>query len=507
MTEGLPAPEVTGRIGIDLCRSQPNIIYAFIDNYEIGRPAEEGATDSYGRPLKGTIKGAEVYRSDDSGATWRKVSESNRYMERLSATYGWVFGQMRVDPNNPDTIYVMGLALNRSDDGGKSFRRIGRMHGDHHALWIDPVNSDFLVNGNDGGICMSYDGGEEWREFLDNLPAVQFYNVGFDFDEPFHIYGSIQDHGSMRGVVDLSRGRDRIPATEWDRAPGGEASTHVVDPTDSSTLYSAGFYGRIQRSNLAENQTARIFPQEGEGEPPHRGQWLAPFILSPHDSDTVYHGFQYLYRSTDRGDTWERISPDLTHNDIDKIGDIPYQTIFAISESPLKKGLIYVGTDDGRAHVSLDDGATWAEMTEGLAEDRWISRIVASKYDENTVYLTQNGKRRDDFAAYLWKSSDRGQTWEDISGNIPLGPVNVIREDPHMKNVLYVGTDVGVYVSVDAGRSWEVLGGDLPSTFVHDLVVHPRDKVMVIATHGRGMYALDLRPVYVMAFFGEADED
>jgi len=199
---------------------------------------------------------------------------------------------------------------------------------------------------------------------------------------------------------------------------------------------------------------------------------------------------QYLFRSRDRGDTWERISPDLTYNTKSEMGDIPYHTIFSISESPLKFGLIYVGTDDGKV-----GGKTWKEIMKGLPYQKWVSRIVASAFEMGTVYMTQNGKRDDDFNPYIWKSTDYGQTWKDISGNIPLGPVNVIREDPINKNILYVGTDIGVYVTTDSGKTWNVLGSNLPSTYVHDLIIHPRDNIIVIATHGRGMWAIDATPI------------
>jgi photosystem II stability/assembly factor-like uncharacterized protein len=204
---------------------------------------------------------------------------------------------------------------------------------------------------------------------------------------------------------------------------------------------------------------------------------------------------QYLFRSENRGDTFDRISPDMSYNIKQELGDIPYQTIFAISESPLKPGLIYVGTDDGKAHVTKDTGKTWKEIMKGLPFRKWVSRMVASQYDLGTVYMTQNGKREDDFNAYVWKSMDFGETWQDISGNIPLGPVNVIREDPVNRNILYVGTDIGVYVTKDGGKAWTVLGGNLPSCFVHDLIIHPRDNVVVIGTHGRGMWALDAEGV------------
>lgn len=495
ITEGLPPAEFRGRIGIDVSRSNPNVVYAFIDNYEPAPKPSEEDRDSYGRSRTSAIKGAEVYRSDDRGKSWTKVSESNSYMGYLSATYGWVFGQIRVDPNDENTIYVMGVSFHRSKDAGKTFARIGGMHADHHALWIDPDNSDYLVNCNDGGIVISYDGGKTWKHFIDNLPVVQFFNVACDMDTPFHVYGSIQDHGSRRGTVDLSRGRDQIPAGEFTDAPGGEGSSHAVDPTDPNTVYSAGFYGRIQRTDMNQTpfSTVSIMPKAGEGEPSLRGQWVAPFIISPHNPRILYHGLQYLFRSWNRGDSWERISPDLTYNNPDEMGDIPYHTLFSISESPLQFGLIYVGTDDGKVHVTHDQGRTWEEIMEGLPYQKWVSRIAASQYDKGTVYMCQNGKRNDDFAAYLWKSTDYGKTWEDITGNIPCGPINVVREDPKNKDILYVGTDLGVYVTVDGCKTWHVLANNLPTTFVHDLVIHPRDDIMVIATHGRGMYAMDVR--------------
>ncbi len=503
INKGLPEAKFRGRIGIDLCLSKPNVIYAFVDSYAIGRePTEEERANTYGLPSSGIIKGATIYRSDDKGESWTEVSgltpETKRYMMRHSRTYGWVFGQMRVDPNDENTVYLMGVPLSVSEDGGKTFRELRGMHVDHHGLWIDPDNSNYIVNVNDGGIVISYDKGKTWRQFLHNLPVCQFFNIAYDMDTPFRVYGSMQDHGSYRAVVDLSRGRSRIPAVDFERAPGGEGSSHAIDPTNPNIVYSAGFYGHINRTDLSvpgDEGEKRILPRQYENEPKLRGQWVAPFIISPHNSNTIYHGMQYLFRSRDRGDSWERISKDLTYNVKSKIADIPYQTIFSISESPLKFGLIYVGTDDGKVHVTMDSGKTWKEIMKGLPYQKWVSELVASAYDLSTVYMTQNGKRDDDFAAYVWKSTDYGKTWVDISGNIPRGPVNVIREDPVNKDILYVGTDIGVYVTTDGGKTWNILGGNLPSTFVQDLIIHPRDNIIVIATHGRGMWAMDANPV------------
>ena len=511
---GLPAAKFRGRIGLDVSLSTPGVLYALVDNYEISRPpTAEELRSPYGVPSCGFIKGATVFRSDDRGDSWRQVSgltpESKKFMERQSGTYGWVFGQIRVDPGDVDTVYVLGVPLSVSNDGGRTFRELEGMHVDHHGLWIDPANPDYLVNANDGGMAVSYDRGKNWRCFKDNLPACQFFNVSVDMASPFHVFGSMQDHGSFRGTVDLSRGRDRIPAVSFEYAPGGEGSNHAVDPTDPNRVYSAGFYGMISRSDISRpdwGPEKTIAPAAYENEPRLRGQWLAPFILSSHNPGIVYLGMQYLFRSLDRGDTWEKISPDLTWNTRSEMGDIPYHTLFSVSESPLKYGLLYAGSDDGRVHVSKDCGENWQEITPGLPRGKWVSRLAASAHQLGTVYLAQNGKRDDDFTPYAWRSDDYGKTWQNIAAGIPLGPVNVIREDGRDPGTLYLGTDNTVFVSRDRGGSWQVLGGNLPSVYVHDLVIHPRENIVVIATHGRGMWALDAGPLVPKKAEEEADD-
>jgi len=507
LTEGLP-PDKTkiGRIGLALCRTKPNVVYAFVDNHTPTRIPEPGERDAYGRiRTYSDIVGAEVYRSDDQGDTWRKMSPADRMFERFGGTYGWVFGQIRVDPNNPDAIYLMGLGLYRSSDGGKTWERLGQgVHGDHHGLWIDPADSTYLINVNDGGAYASYDYGKNWRSFQDGIPVTQFYNVAYDMNKPFAVYGSVQDFGTFRGLgvaplpaEEPGRRRRRPQVVQWESAPGGEGTLIAVDPSDPNTEYASSFYGRLERSEYKNGEwtSKEIYPKVPEGDPPYRGQWLSGLLLSPHNPQIVYHGFQYLFRTMDRGETWERISPDLTYNKPEWQGKlpyaIPYQTITAIAESPFKFGVIYAGTDDGRVHVTKDAGSTWTDITTGLPYNKHVWNMVASQYDPATVYIAQIGREDDDFAPYIFKSTDYGKTWVSIAANIPGGPTNVIREDPKDKDVLYCGTDQGVFVTTDGAKTWKYLGSGLPNAPVWDLQIHPRDNMLIIATNGRGMWVID----------------
>jgi len=334
--------------------------------------------------------------------------------------------------------------------------------------------------------------------------------VALDTRSPAWAYGSVQDVGSRRGSIDLSKGRDHIPAVEWTDAPGGEGSHQAIDPRNPAIVYSHGFYGNFTREDTALSRapgaTGRgrgqrggvtaIRPVVAAGEPELRAQWMAPIIISPHDPDTIYAGYQYVMRSTNRGDSWQAISKDLTANEPSQMllkssNAIPYQTIVALAESPRTKGLIYAGTDDGRLHVTRDGGTTWTELSANLPTRKWISRVVPSEHDEGTVYVTQRGREDDDFGVYVYKSTDFGKTFTSLAANIPAGSVNVIREDPTMPARLFLGTDVGVFVSTDGGKAWRVLGGNLPSVQVSDLQYQPRDRVIVISTYGRGMWGLD----------------
>jgi photosystem II stability/assembly factor-like uncharacterized protein len=507
-SQGLPAPQFRGRIGLDVAASNTRVLYALVDNYQPFRPARDGERDAYGRPIvEARIKAAEVYRSDDKGATWRKVSENNEYMIGHSGTYGWVFGQIRVDPSDPGTIYTLGLGLNVSRDGGRTFSEIRGTHGDHHGLWIDPAKPATLYSANDGGFYLSEDAGRTWKHATD-AGGTQFYNVVLDSSTPAWAYGSIQDDGSRRGRVDLSAGRDRMRAVEWTNAPGGEGSHHALDPADPSIVFSHGFYGNFTRtdvSSLAQAPPGRaggrnrgtatsIRPPGGDTE--LRGQWMAPIIASVHEPGVIYAGYQFVYRSPDRGTTWDRISPDLTANDparmlLKSSSAIPFQTITALAESPRRPGLLYAGTDDGRLHVTRDRGKTWTQLTVQVPTAKWYSRVVPSMHADGTVYITQRGREDDDFGVYVYQSTDFGRTFSSLAANIPAGSVNVLREDPGDPNVLYLGTDFGAFVTRDRGRQWHVLGGGLPSVQVSDLAYHPRDHLIVIATYGRGVYALD----------------
>jgi photosystem II stability/assembly factor-like uncharacterized protein len=538
-SSGLPAPRFRGRIGLDVARSKTNVLYAFLDNYEAGQPAREGERDAYGRPIvEARIKGAEIYRTEDKGATWRRVSETNDFMRDHSGTYGWVFGQIRVDPTDENTIYTLGLGLNVSRDAGRTFTTIRGTHGDHHGLWIDPRKPATLYSANDGGIYRSDDAGKTWH-YATSAGGVQFYNVVLDTSMPPWAYGSIQDDGSRRGRLDSSQGRDRIPAVEWTRAPGGEGSHHAIDPGNVNVVFSHGFYGNFTRTDVGAGaseaapeagtqppQSATVARGPGQQAPAGAGrgrsrrggrgraagtpirprtdgggtelraQWMAPIIASVHDPGVVYAGYQYVYRSASRGDSWERISSDLTANDPSRMllkssSAIPFQTITALAESPRRKGLLYAGTDDGRLHVTTDDGRTWTDLTSRVPTSRWYSRVVPSQHADGTVYVTQRGREDDDFGVYVYKSADFGRTFTSLAANIPAGSVNVIREDPASPDVLYLGTDFGAFISTNGGARWEVLGGGLPSVQVSDLAYHPRDQIIVVATYGRGMYALD----------------
>jgi len=487
LSEGLPKGGEMGRIGVAVAASNPNVVYALIDNWESARPVKPGELSLSGLPLRKAIKGAEVYRSDDRGETWRRTHEASFY--RIFIEMGCYLCEIRIEPNDENTVYFLGYNLFKTTDGGKTVEmfKYKDLHGDHQAMWINPSDSNHIIDGNDGGLNITHDGGETWRD-IDTLPVTQFYNVYLDSEKPFNIYGSAQDHGSFKGPVTHNPKTD--PATEWVRVPGGEANYIEHDRNDPNILYSGNFYGRVLRANLKEEKREWVQPKAEEGEPVLRCTWLTPFFVSVHDPFPLYSGSQYLFKTHDMGATWERISPDLTRFHLEKQGELPYAAMSTIAESPLKAGLIYVGTDDGNVHVTKDGGKIWTRVSDELPR-KWVSRVVASQYDEGTVYVTLSGYRDDDFDVYIYKSTDYGQTWSDIEGDLPYGPINVVREDPKEKNILYVGTDLSVYVTLEGGKKWHVLGSNLPSVYVHDIRIHPRDNIIVAGTHGRGFFVMD----------------
>lgn len=536
VNDGLTPAQFRGRVGVDVSRSNPSTVYAVIDSYEQGRPVKPGERDAYGRPLpegSNVIKGLVVFRSDDKGTSWKQVSgqtpETSVAMMGLGNTYSWVFTQIRVDPKDVNTVYVQALNTNVSHDGGATFARYGGSGGDNHRLWIDPDHPLTTYIAHDGGFTMTDDGGQT-RKSARGIDGTQFYNVEVDNATPFHIYGSVQDTGSHRVALDVSHGWSAIAPLNWESAPGGEGSNQAIDPANPNIVYSHGYYGNFSRADYGQpvaptppparaggvgaggGATRPGPPGGGRGraftstnirppDPDLRAQWMAPIVVSQFDHQTLYAGYQDLFRSHDMGATWEKISADLTSNDPARMGinpsAIPFQTITQIAESPKRQGLLYVGTDDGHLWVTRDDGKTWVELTANIpmTARKWVSRVVASRLDEGTVYVAQRGREEDDFAPYLWKSTDYGKSWTSIVGNIPAGSVNVIREDPAVPNLLYVGNDFGVYVSTNGGAKWSVLGGNLPTNEVSDIQIQPRDNVIVAATYGRGMYVMDATKV------------
>lgn len=503
---GLPDTKFTGRIGIAFAPSRPERIYAYVDNHTPKRDPRPGELDPYGRPIEVIPVGVQVYRSDDKGEHWQRVSTEDEKLERFAGTYGWVFGQLRVDPVDADVVYIMGVPLAKSVDGGKSFtilrasdKESDRTHGDHHALWIDPTDAGYMINGNDGGVVVSYNGGARWKNFFRKIPTTQFYNVTYDMRSPHTVFGSVQDEGSFKGAVTNDYDHPKKRQHGWSSAPGGEGTLIAIDPTASDIVYASSFYGRLMRSDLSLPDSVRskdIFPKRAAVEEIYRGEWLAATMLSPHDPSTIYHGFQYLFRSTDQGNTWTRISDDLTQNDPLKMGRTPYainhQAITAIDESPLRRGLLFVGTDDGRVWRQDTPQGPWVPLMQGIPAHTHVSRIVASKYDTSVVYLTLSNRREDDNRAYIYFSSDFGHTWTSLGEGLPPAPVNVVREDPVRRGRLYAGSDLGVYTSADGGKSWASLQANLPAALsVQDLYIHPRDGQLVIATYGRGVWVLD----------------
>ncbi len=431
------------------------------------------------------IRGIEIWRSDDAGASWRRTHEEP--LRQVVYTYGYYFGQIRIAPDDPERVYVLGVPLIHSRDGGKTFEGLGGrgVHGDHQAFWIDPHHPDRVITGNDGGLDVSYDGGMSWLK-LDAQPVGQFYTVEVDMADPYNVYGGLQDNGVLKGS---SRSRPGIDP--WRRIGGGDGMYVQVDPRDNQTTYLGLQFGYYFRIGKGDRRSAR--PRDQLKEPALRYNWSSPIQLSEHNADVLYFGANKLYRSLDQGETWKPISPDLSRSKAR--GDVAFATLTSIAESPLEFGLLWAGTDDGYVHLSDDGGREWHDVSAGLPKDRWVSRVEASRHERGRAYLSLNGYRDDDLTAYLYVTEDLGASWTSIAAGLPAEPVNVVREDPVNPDVLYAGTDRGAYVSLDRGATWQALAAGMPNVPVHDLVVHPRERELVAGTHGRSIFILDALPI------------
>ena len=480
LAEGLPEGD-TGRIGLDIYRKDPRIVYAIIQNADGG-----------------------VFRSEDKGATWTRMSDTNpRPM---------YYSQVRIDPQNDQRIWVLGGSVSYSDDGGKNFRNdlVTRIHGDNHALWISPANSDHLLLGSDGGIHQSLDRGRTW-DFINTMAIGQFYEIGYDMDEPYHIYGGLQDNGSWGAPVRTMYSRG-ITNEEWFRVGPGDGFYAQVDPTDPDTIYVEAQGGNLSRLDLKTTERKTIRPVADFGDEAYRFDWNSPLLISPHDSRTIYYGGNHLFISTDRGDSWAKTVDLTTNPDRDAMsimgvtldqetilsrndGVSSFAEMVTITESPSRRGVLYVGADDGSLRVSRDNGDTWTDVAGNVPDlpaGTFVTRLVASHHADGRVYATFDGHRSDDYKPYVYVSEDFGESWRSLASTLPAGhTMNVIREHPRQQNLLVLGGEFGAYVSIDRGRAWHQLEGSLPTVPVDDIAIHPRENDLILGTHGRSIWVLD----------------
>jgi photosystem II stability/assembly factor-like uncharacterized protein len=477
---GLPSGSI-GRIGIDVYRANPNIVYARVEH------DKEGG----------------VYRSNDAGATWTKMGSTN--------TRPMYFGVIKVDPANDLRVYLPGLNVLVSDDGGKTFRSLEeKIHVDYHAMWIDPADPEHLIIGGDGGVGISRDKGAKWM-WLPHIPVGQFYHVSYDMQTPYTVCGGLQDNNTWCGPSQV-RSSDGSANDDWFVAQGGDGFVGLIDPTNPRIIFAESQDGNIVRVDRVTNERKSVRPEAPAGAKPLRWNWDTPIMLSPHDPATLYAGANHLYRSTDRGHSWKAVSGDLTLGvDRDTIemmgvkgrdfkiakndGVSAYGTLFTIAESRLKQGLLYTGSDDGQVHVSRDAGTTWTNVTAkipGAPKLGYVSRVEPSKFAEGTVYVTFDGHRTGDYGTYVYASSDFGASFRSIAANLPAGQVvRTISEDVKNADVLYLGTETGLFVTTDRGRSWVRVKANLPTVPVYEIALHPRENDMILATHGRALWVLD----------------
>ncbi len=462
------------------------------------------------------IHGCEVYRSDDGGKSWKKTHDKPI---SIFNTYGYYFAKIYTSHYNPDKLFILGFYAQVSKDGGKTFTTMDKsnVHVDHHALWVNPRRDSHLINGNDGGANITYDDGATW--FKANMPPVgQYYAITVDDAKPYNIYGGLQDNGSWWGPSThredpgwMERGQYGFRTLH-----GGDGMYSQVDTRDNSTVYSGsqfGVYGRYNKERRGSRKPIR--PQPELGEKPLRFNWQTPILLSIHNQDVLYYGSNRFYRSLNQGDTLIPMSGDLTRGRVK--GNVPFGTMTTISESPLRFGLVYTGTDDGNIHVTKDGGYSWQQLNQVPAAGKkksasktpaagihthglWVSRIVASQHAEPRVYATLNGYRLDHFDPYLYVSEDYGVSWKKLGSDLPMEPINVVREDPRNENILYVGTDGGLYVSFDRGQHFMMWSGGLPRSIpIHDIAIQQRENEIVLGTHGRSLYVSKLDDVQMQS--------
>ena len=495
LSKGLPEGDI-GRIGIDISKSQPNIVYAIVENKK-----KNG-----------------VYKSEDRGETWTRACEfQGRPM---------YYSQLRVDPQNPNKIWLLDSPLYVSIDGGKTFSSEGtggKIHVDHHAFWIDPKNPDHLLLGGDGGFYMTYDGSKNWQ-FVDNLPIGQYYAIGLDTRDPYWIYGGTQDNGSW-GIPSRTYSSAGILNSDVVNLAYGDGFYAAVDPKDYTAIYSESQNGRFYFVDLITREEKGIRPVPEDPDKEYRWNWSTPLLISPHDNNVLFYGSNKLLKTSDRGHSWTEISPDLTRNlewkKLPVMGVVrnddtlskddgvdTYGTLTTISESPLLPGLIYVGTDDGNVQMTQDGGKTWQNLTDKfkLPAPHWVSRVLASGHNQGTAYVCFDGHQDDDFMPYIYMTGDSGKTWKNIAGNIPPGNVvNSLSEHPRNPNLLFAGTESGLFISADGGKTWTLAGGDLPRAPVDDIIVNARDNDLILGTHGRSIIILD--DISVLELMGQKAMD
>ncbi len=518
LTNGLPEGD-TGKIGLAICRTKPNVLMAFVEH---GFQPRENLPDGSENPdYKDMTKlGSGIYRSEDSGESWQYV---NRYFNRP-----FYYNHIHLNPIDDKIVYVVTGGYLISYDGGKTLERQNTgIHGDYHALWSDPANKDRYYIGNDGGAALTHDHGKNYL-FFDNLPVSQFYAIGADNRDPYWVYGGLQDNGSWGGPSN-SRDSQGILTDHWFKIGGGDGFYTAVDPNDWRTVYVESQQGSISRVDIETRNGNSIRPRQnnvinyhdyvtqdildlqkeaGWGDNnPFRFNWNCPIIPSSHHPGTVYFGGNFMFKTMNKGDTWEIISPDLTTQDpvktnrqtggitLDMTGAENHCSIVTIAESPLTPELLWAGTDDGNVQVSQDGGGTWTNVRanfEGVPDGIWVSRVEASSFHEGTCYVTFDGHRSDNFVPWVFKTTDFGKTWTNISNNLPEGQVAyVIREDRINRNLLIVGTEFGLFISLNGGEKWEHFMNNLPTVAVHDLMIHPLHKDVIIGTHGRGIWICD----------------